>query len=121
MILSVQIIAYFWLVDIDYLLRDTVRGLWVIAHKVWVDKVDSKAIKLVSHVLIASADKVIAQVSNLTKGSQELSWGDSINFHHTLLGGLAAEDADIGLEVFSDPLARSLAILGHGLVDMRRS
>ena len=106
---------------IDDSLRDTVRRLRVITHQMRVDKVDSEAVKFVSHILVAGADEVVAKVAYFAEGSKELRWGNPIDLHHALLGVFAAEDADEGLEVLGDPPARLLAIFGHGLVNMRCS
>ena len=81
--------ADLWLVLVDDTLRDAVSRLWMVTHQVRVDKVDSKSIELVGHVLVAGPHEVVAKVPDLAEGPKEFGRREPVDLHHAPLRVLA--------------------------------
>ena len=105
---------------VNYSLRDAISGLRMVTHQVRVDKVYAEAIKLVSPVLFTGSHQIVAEITNFTKGPQELGRREAIDVLHAALGALAGEDADEGLEVLGDPVACLPTVFRHRFLDMGR-
>ena len=98
--------------------RYAVSGLRMVTHQVRVNKVYTEAIQFVSLVLFTGAHQIVAEITNLTKGPQELGRGEAIGVLHFFLGGFGGVDADEGLEVLGDPVTCPPTVFRHRFLDM---